>query len=103
MPLITPDEIPYNIPVGWGWVRIGELFDIGTVPWITSSATNNEHITNSDSFITELALKETSLRIYEPGTLVIALYGQGKTRGQVIGFIDTCGNKSDLLLSCFGS
>lgn len=99
LPLIAPDEIPYNIPKEWDWVRIGDLFyvgtgstpsksnrgyyDGGTVPWITSSATNNEYITNTDSFITELALNETSLRVYEPGTLVIALYGQGKTRGQV--------------------
>ena len=34
-------------------------------------------------FITELALKETNCEIYPIGTLLMAMYGEGKTRGQV--------------------
>jgi len=29
------------------------------------------------------AVKETNVSIYPPGTLIIAMYGQGKTRGQI--------------------
>ena len=33
--------------------------------------------------ITEYALKNTSLTLYPAHTLIVAMYGQGKTRGQV--------------------
>ena len=29
LPDITEDEIPFNIPVGWKWVRLGEICDYG--------------------------------------------------------------------------
>ena len=29
LPEITEDEIPFNIPVGWKWVRLGEICDYG--------------------------------------------------------------------------
>lgn len=37
----------------------------------------------STSFVTEEALRKTTLRVYPKETLLIALYGEGKTRGKV--------------------
>ena len=37
----------------------------------------------AEFFITEKALKETNCTVYPKGTLVVAMYGQGKTRGQI--------------------
>ncbi|MEO5881270.1 MAG: hypothetical protein ABIQ06_02550 [Caldimonas sp.] len=32
--------------------------------------------------VTERALSETNLTLYPPGTLLVAMYGEGKTRGR---------------------
>ena len=98
LPEITEDEIPFEIPESWKWVRIGNIFNIGTgmtplksdscfylngtVPWVNSSLTSKRYIERTDTYITEYALKNTSLTIYPVHTIVVAMYGQGKTRGQ---------------------
>lgn len=98
LPPITQDEIPYDLPQGWQWVRLGEYTDIGTgttpsttntnyyqgnIPWITSSSTGKKFIDSADKLITQEAINDYNLRIYPINTLIIALYGQGKTRGQI--------------------
>jgi type I restriction enzyme S subunit len=96
---ISPDEVPLDLPKGWVWCRLGEICDIGTgttppkgnrsyydegkIPWVNSSLTSQSLITKTDKSISELAAKECRLRTYPRGSLIIALYGQGKTRGQV--------------------
>ena len=55
----------------------------GTIPWVNSSLTQNDFICETPECITEKAIEETSCRIYPIGTLIVAMYGQGKTRGQV--------------------
>jgi type I restriction enzyme S subunit len=97
-PLPELKEIPYILPKGWKWVRVIDVVDVGTgstptttnseyyggnIPWYTSSATNNEIAEKPNVFITEKALKETNCKIFPTGSLIIALYGQGKTRGQI--------------------
>lgn len=98
LPPIKPEEIPFDIPKSWVWCRLLDIADIGTgatpltsnpeyyggvVPWVTSAATNELFVNSVDTFITEKALKETNCQIYPIGTLVVAMYGQGKTRGQI--------------------
>jgi type I restriction enzyme S subunit len=36
---------------------------------------NNGHVTNTEEWVTEAAIKETSLRVYPPRTVVVAMYG----------------------------
>jgi type I restriction enzyme, S subunit len=95
----TPDEAPHDIPETWTWTMLGEITDIGTgstpsrtepsfwvdgtIPWITSGSTSHSPITEGDELVTDAAVKAHRLRIYPSGTLLVALYGQGKTRGQV--------------------
>ena len=95
----TEDELPFSAPDSWGWCMLGEITDIGTgstpsrdnsqfwhsgtIPWVTSGSTSSPRISAGDEFVTEDAVKAHRLRIYKPGTLLVALYGQGKTRGQV--------------------
>jgi type I restriction enzyme S subunit len=95
----TSDEAPHEIPETWAWTMLGEVTDIGTgstpsrteasfwmdgtIPWITSGSTSRSPITEGDEFVTPAAVKAHRLRVYPPGTLLVALYGQGKTRGQV--------------------
>lgn len=99
LPEITEDEIPFDIPKGWKWVRTGEIFDVGTgmtplkgeprfyqggtIPWVTSSLTSQRYIECAETNVTKYALENTSLVVYPAHTLIVAMYGQGKTRGQV--------------------
>ena len=96
---IAEDEIPFDIPESWKWVRVGNVFNVGTgmtplktevkfyqngtIPWVTSSLTSQRYIADAETKITEYALENTSLAIYPAHTLIVAMYGQGKTRGQV--------------------
>jgi type I restriction enzyme S subunit len=98
-PEIDLDEIPFSIPNQWSWTRLDHITYIstgktpsttnreyyldGTIPWITSSLTSQDLITCAETYITERAVLECSLKIFPKGTLLVALYGQGKTRGQV--------------------
>jgi type I restriction enzyme S subunit len=64
----------------------------GTIPWINSGAVNQGLITNPSTFITEEAYRNSSARWVAKGSLVMALAGQGKTKGMVAqtGIATTC-------------
>ena len=55
----------------------------GSIPWITTGELESGYVTASKECVTEKALKETALKLYHKGTVLIAMYGQGKTRGTV--------------------
>lgn len=52
----------------------------GEIPWIGSGAVNQGVIEEATEFITRAGLQATSTRLYAPGTVMIALAGQGKTK-----------------------
>ena len=60
----------------------------GTIPWITTGEVNFNRIKISKESISELGLKNSAAKIFPKGTILIALYGQGKTRGKV-GILET--------------
>lgn len=95
---VTEDNIPFELPGGWVWCRLSDIATVGTgatpftsnkefyngnINWITSSATGDLFITKTEKFISEQAIKETNCKVYPIGTLIVAMYGQGKTRGQI--------------------
>lgn len=53
----------------------------GTFPWLNSSQVNRSFIDSSDQFVTRLALRECHLPRVPAGSLLVAITGQGKTRG----------------------
>jgi len=55
----------------------------GNIPWITTSQIDFNTIITSNEFITELGLKNSSAKMYYQNTLLMAMYGQGKTRGKI--------------------
>ena len=91
LPPITQDEIPYDLPQGWQWVRLGDIGDWGagstpnrartdyyfngTIPWLKTGDLNDSFITEIPEKITELALEQTSVKIKPIGSLLIAMYG----------------------------
>ena len=64
----------------------------GTIPWVTSGAVNDHSITSASELITEEALTETSVKLWPAGTVLVAMYGEGKTRGKaaVLEIESTC-------------
>ena len=87
-----------DLPKGWGTIKINQVAEIftgatplksnanyyenGSIPWVTSGSLNNEFVDSADSFVTDLALKETNLKLLPKHTLLVAMYGEGKTRGK---------------------
>ncbi|WP_111308671.1 restriction endonuclease subunit S [Confluentibacter sediminis] len=59
-----------------------DYWENGTTPWITSGALNKLFVNEAFELITETALKETNCKIIKKGSLLVAMYGEGKTRGK---------------------
>lgn len=86
------------LPKGWHRSTLGEIARItsggtpdrskseywgGDVPWVTTGEIQFNTITDSAERITATGLQNSSAKLLPPGTLLMAMYGQGKTRGQV--------------------
>ena len=86
------------LPSTWRWIRVADIGLVGTgatplksersyhedgdVGWITSGELNQPSVKVPTRYVTTAALNDTNLRIYPSRTLLIALYGEGKTRGK---------------------
>jgi type I restriction enzyme S subunit len=97
-PTTELDGLP-ALPDGWQWVRLDQLGLIGTgstprraeerywkdgsIPWVASSAVNEPFCDTATEYITVQALQDAGLKVYPAGTLLLAMYGEGKTRGKV--------------------
>ena len=87
-----------ELPEGWKKVKIEDIATVGTgatplkgnskyydkgkIAWVTSGALNEEFVKEATDYVTDLALKETNLSVYPKHTLLLAMYGEGKTRGK---------------------
>jgi len=96
---MAPDsaQLP-ELPEGWCWCTVDQVASVGTgatpkrgdprfwsngdVPWVTSAVVNDTSVQVAAEFVTRTALAETNLSLYPPGTLLLAMYGEGKTRGR---------------------
>ena len=54
----------------------------GTHPWLNSSSVHAGTVTASDQFVTDVALRECHLPRVPVGSVLVAITGQGKTRGK---------------------
>lgn len=53
----------------------------GDIPWLASTEIHQKRITKPTTYITELGLNNSSAKIAPENSVLIALAGQGKTRG----------------------
>ena len=62
-----------------------EYWQNGTVPWIRTTEVQNCVLNPEDvkEYISEQGLKNSSAKLVPAGTILLAMIGQGKTRGQV--------------------
>jgi type I restriction enzyme S subunit len=87
-----------DLPDTWTKAEISSIFDVSTgatprrderryydggrIPWVTSSVVNSSLVLEAEQFITNAAIDETNAKIFPPGTILVAMYGEGKTRGK---------------------
>ncbi|EJE0941804.1 restriction endonuclease subunit S [Campylobacter upsaliensis] len=90
---ITPlnlSESPFTIPNSWAWVKLGDICEIvsggtpsrdkieywhnGTIPWVKIADVKNNVVNQTQEFITELGLENSSAKIFTKGTLLYTIF-----------------------------
>jgi len=86
------------VPEGWLRTTLGDIAVVssgstpsrsrpeywgGHIPWVTTSEVKYRPIVETREHVTALALDDVPLRVYPAGTILMAMYGQGVTRGRV--------------------
>ena len=94
------EEIPFDVPQGWEWCRMGCIGDwgAGTTPakgnpdyyggsilWLRTGELNNGIVYDSEIKITDKALQECSLRMNKIGDVLIAMYGATIGKVAIVG------------------
>lgn len=88
---VDPDDVPFSLPAGWIWTRLGSVGDWGSgstpprgnldlyggnITWLKSGELNdNRYLSGSEETVTEIAVKKGSFRLNRPGDVLIAMYG----------------------------
>ena len=90
LPDIIDDEIPFDVPESWKWVKVGNVgswssgatpsrtnpaYYGGSIPWLKTGDLNDGFIQEIPEYITDLALEKTSLRLNPIGSVLMAMYG----------------------------
>lgn len=83
---------------GWSNKKIGEIAVVtsggtpsrnipkywnGHIPWVTTSLVDFNIINNAEEFITQDGVDNSSAKLFQKNTILMAMYGQGITRGKV--------------------
>jgi type I restriction enzyme S subunit len=92
------DEEPQSaIPSTWSWCLLGEAFSVqvgstpsraepsywgGDIPWVSSGEVAFCRISSTKEHITASGLKNSSTKLQPPGTVLVGMIGEGRTRGQ---------------------
>jgi type I restriction enzyme S subunit len=93
---------PVNNEKGWEVKPLNKITKVGTggtpsrtreqefyngnINWAKTTEVNGNYILDTEEKITDLALAESNCKVFPIGTILLAMYGQGKTRGNV-GFL----------------
>ena len=90
-------EYSLSIPSDWKKIRLGSIFNVdigGTpsrsnveywgneIPWVSSGEVHFNLIDKTNEKITNMGLKKSSAKLQPAGTVLLAMIGEGKTRGQ---------------------
>lgn len=86
------------VPEGWKLATVEDIATVssggtpsrkeasywdGEIPWVTTAEVHFGTITDTAQKITSSGLKNSSAKLFPKNTILMAMYGQGKTRGQV--------------------
>ncbi|MEX2236056.1 MAG: restriction endonuclease subunit S [Dehalococcoidia bacterium] len=62
--------------------RVHPEYFVGDVPWLTTTELRDADVWQTSQHISETAVVDHNLRLFPPGTLFVAMVGQGQTRGR---------------------
>ena len=62
---------------------VSEYWEPKEVPWLSSGEVHKKYVTYTDDMISKLGLSNSSAKMIKENSILIALAGQGKTRGTV--------------------
>ena len=54
----------------------------GKIPWVKTAEVKNAFINETEEKITQLGLENSNAKIYQKNSVILAMYGEGKTRGR---------------------
>ena len=84
------ENVPFKVPSSWVWTTLGEIgnwqsgatpsrlrkdYYGGNIPWLKTGDLNDGYISDIPEYITETALKETSVKLNPKDSVLIAMYG----------------------------
>lgn len=81
--LCSPIKNICKVQTGATPSRKNSTYYDGGIPWVKTGEVNGGKIEETEEYITELAVQETNCRKFPIGTILVAMYGQGATRGKV--------------------
>ena len=89
-------DIAIEIGSGITPLRSNKLYwDSSDIPWVKTEQIGQYQIFDSNEYISTFALTDTNIRLWPPHTVSVAMYGEGKTRGNVsILMIETTTNQA---------
>lgn len=71
-----------NVSSGGTPSRSRKEYYTGNIPWIKTTEVRNDVIYDTEEKITDDAINNSSAKLYPKDSLIIAMYGQGATRGR---------------------
>ena len=63
--------------------NISSYYDPPTIPWLKTKEVNYCRIRETENYISEEGLNNSSAKLIAPNSVIIAMYGQGDTAGRV--------------------
>ena len=63
--------------------KVSEYWNPGEIPWLSSGEVHKKYIAFTDNMISRTGMENSSARMVQENSVLIALAGQGKTRGTV--------------------
>ncbi|NDP21453.1 MAG: restriction endonuclease subunit S [Paludibacter sp.] len=98
--MVWCEELDKEIPKGWEMNSVKEFsvnmrsggtpsrdestyWNSNDYPWLKTGELKNSVIIDADEYVSELAIKESSAKLLPINSVLIAMYGEGKTKGQV--------------------
>lgn len=91
------NEIVLSTPEEWIKIRMGDVFDVcigstprrsveeywnGNIPWVSSGEVHFCTVNDTKEHITQAGVDNSSTKVQDAGSVLLAMIGEGKTRGQ---------------------
>lgn len=97
--MIFNEELEKEIPLGWNIICIKDFsqrirsggtpsrneisyWNSNDIPWLKTGEIANKVLVDSEEYISILGMQNSSAKILPINTVLVAMYGEGKTKGQ---------------------